>query len=91
MINAIVVAFAFSLFKALAVFLFLIIVFSIAIDWADSKLQQSRKRVTDKVSQMQLDINAEHNMHLMGTRTINHKIMTNHDEIMQQALTDRQL
>lgn len=77
--------------NTLIAFSLLFVAFVIALRWADSKLKRDRKRVTDKVSQMQLDINAEHNMHLMGTRTINHKIMTHHDEIMQKALTDRQL
>lgn len=77
--------------NTLIAFSLLFAAFWFALRWADSKLKNDRKRVSDKVTKMQLEINAEHNMHLMGTRTINHKIMIQHDEIMQQALTDRQL
>ena len=47
--------------------------------------------ITDDVSQIQLEINAEHNAKLFGTRSMNHEIMTTHDEIMKMALTPRQL
>lgn len=54
-------------------------------------LGNDRNVITDDVSEIQLEINAEHNAKLFGTRSMNHAIMTTHDEIMQQALTARQL
>lgn len=59
MISTLIVAF--SLLKAVAVLLFLFIVFTIAIKWADSKMQQSRKRITDDVPEIdrELALNAE--------------------------------
>jgi hypothetical protein len=46
---------------ALILFSFLFVAFAIAIKWADSKLQQSRKRITDDVPEIdrELALNAE--------------------------------
>ena len=50
-----------------------------------------KNTISDEVPQIQLEINADHNMRNLGTSTINHAIISRHDSVMQQALTQRQL
>ena len=48
-------------------------------------------RIPDEKPEIQYLINAEHNARNIGTASVNHKIISTHDEVMQQALAPRQL
>ena len=50
-----------------------------------------KSTISDEVSQIQLEINADHNMRNLGTSTINHAIISRHDSIMEMALSRSQL
>jgi hypothetical protein len=46
--------------------------------------------ITDDVSQMQREINAEHNARNIGTARVRDHIVQTHDAVMRQALAPRQ-
>ena len=48
-------------------------------------------RIPDEKPEIQYLINAEHNARNIGTASVSHKIISIHDEVMQQALSPRQL